>query len=107
MSDSTAHTILSVIRELTSNSVRHGKAGIVFVRGKIENGRLVFSVRDNGSGFPAMGRDDRRPGHFGLDGIGERIRRLNGTVEIGNLGDGSAAVSVSIPLPGADGENQQ
>jgi hypothetical protein len=47
MSDSTAHTILSVIRELTSNSVRHGKSRNVFVRGKTENGCLIFSVQDN------------------------------------------------------------
>jgi len=105
MSDSTAHTILSVIRELTSNSVRHGNSGKVLVSGKIENGRLIFSVKDNGSGFPAAEQNVQSTGHFGLDGITERIRRLNGTVTIGNLEGGGAAVTISIPLPGTEGVN--
>ena len=51
LSDSTAHAILSICRELVSNAVRHGKADKVQIAGELMDGAIRFSVRDNGRGF--------------------------------------------------------
>ena len=92
LSDSTAHAVLRMLRELTSNAVRHGKAKHVYVAGELVEGLMRFSVRDDGCGFTT----DRCPGpdqgHFGLDGIRERIKRLGGTFTLeSSPGDGTYA----------------
>ena len=97
--DTTAHAILCIIRELAANAVRHGGATAIWVAGNIENGRLSFSVRDNGTGFDPLAHPGPSEGHFGIDGIRTRIRRLNGRFEIeSSPGHGCRSI-VSIDLP--------
>ena len=99
LSDSTLHTILSVIREFASNGVRHGKATEIRVAGAIEGDKLLFSVRDNGRGFipsEAPGMDD---GHFGLQGVRERLRPLGGTLTVDSQPGRGCKCTVSINLP--------
>jgi signal transduction histidine kinase len=78
MTDSTAQAILCIIRELASNAISHGKASKIHVAGSIEGETLKFSVRDNGTGFDPMTRPGPREGHFGLDGIRDRVKRIGG-----------------------------
>ena len=82
LSDSTAHAVLSICRELVSNAVRHGKADKVQIAGELRDGAIRFSVRDNGGGFDPAKRPGQADGHFGLDGVAERIRRFNGQLRI-------------------------
>ena len=99
--DSTAHAILAIIRELTGNALRHGEATKVQVAGCIDNGSILFSVTDNGRGFDTGNCNGPRQGHFGLEGIRDRIRKLGGTFTIDSKpGEGTRA-AVTIPLPAA------
>ena len=82
ISDSTAHGVLNAVRELVSNAVRHGEASKIRIAGEVRNGTLSVSVRDDGCGFDPANRPGQAEGHFGLDGIAERIERLGGTFEI-------------------------
>ena len=82
LSDSTAHAVLRILRELTSNAVHHGKARHVRVAGELSNGKLTFSVKDDGCGFSMDGCPGPDLGHFGLDGIRERLKSLCGTFTI-------------------------
>ena len=81
-SDNTAYALLHIIRELATNAVKHGKASTIKVAGAIERQNLLISVIDNGCGFDPQNHPGIADGHFGLQGIAERIRRLNGTLEI-------------------------
>jgi len=102
-SDNTAHAILRIIRELVINAVRHGKAPRIWIAGRIENGKLLFSVRDNGSGFDHANCPGILQGHFGLEGIRERVGLLSGEFEItSEVGKGTEAI-VAIRIP-KDGE---
>ena len=82
ISDSTAHGVLNAVRELVSNAVRHGEAAKIRIAGEVRSGTLRISVRDDGCGFDPTNRPGQAEGHFGLDGIAERIERLGGTFEI-------------------------
>ena len=80
LSDSTAHNILHIVRELVVNAIRHGKATEVKVAGECHDGTISFSVADNGCGFDPATAPGPEQGHFGLLGIRERLKALNGTL---------------------------
>ena len=82
LSDTTAHALLSVIRELVANAIRHGRAREIRIGGEIESGVLRLSVTDDGRGFDPAVRANSACGHFGLDGARNRIERLGGSFEI-------------------------
>ena len=97
--DPTAHAILSVIRELVANAVNHGLAEHITVQGEIVGEDLVITVSDNGCGFDVSGVGSSDDGHFGLDGIRQRVMRLNGAFTITSQpGSGTSAV-IRIPHP--------
>ena len=99
--DTTAHALLSILRELTGNAIRHGGATRVEVAGSVEPDRIVFTVRDNGSGFDPASCAGPAQGHFGLEGVRNRLAKLGGAFTIESApGAGTTAV-VSIPLPAA------
>ena len=98
-SDNTAHTILKIIRELAANALRHGKATSLKIAGAIDDGKLLFSVRDNGCGFDPDLAPGISQGHFGLQGIAERLERLNGEMKIESSPGNGAKVTVTLPIP--------
>ena len=100
--DNTAHTILRILRELATNAVRHGKASSVRVAGSIEDGKLMFSVRDNGCGFDPATAPSMAEGHFGLRGIRDRINILDGTMSIESAPGKGTRVSITLTLPTED-----
>jgi len=98
VSDTTAHAIISIIRELASNAVKHGRATQVRIAGELLPDMLRFSVRDNGCGFDVNSRADSTQGHFGLDGIVERLRRHDGTLTLESSPGSGTRVVVTIKI---------
>ena len=99
--DTTAHALLSILRELTGNAIRHGGATRVEVAGSVEPDRIVFTVRDNGSGFDPAACAGPAQGHFGLEGVRNRLAKLGGAFTIESAPGGGTTAVVSIPLPAA------
>ena len=98
-SDNTAHAVLKIIRELATNALRHGKSTSLKIAGTIDDGKLLFSVRDNGCGFDPDLAPGISQGHFGLQGISERLERLNGEMKIDSTPGKGAKVTVILPIP--------
>ena len=99
LSDKTAHALLRIIRELVLNATRHGEATSVEVNGTIDNDKLRCCVADNGKGFDPQTAPGVLQGHFGIQGIHERIDELGGTFEItSTIGKGTRA-TITIPIP--------
>ena len=96
--DTTVHAILAVIRELVSNAVRHGNAWSIRIAGVMEGEMLLFSVTDDGSGFDVEHRKNSDEGHFGIDGIRERLARLEGSLSYETPRSGGTKAVVRIPL---------
>ena len=107
MDDSQAHAILSIVRELVSNAIRHGRATTVRVAGALQysgesaesarDSRILLSVRDNGTGFDPESAAGPANGHFGLTGIRDRINRCGGEFRI-ESGRAGTYARLSIPL---------
>lgn len=99
LTDMTARALYCMIRELAVNAIRHGHATSIHVAGCIENGRLLCSVRDNGEGFDPASAPGPEEGHFGLQGIRERMEAANGSVEIESSPGKGTRVVISMPAP--------
>ena len=96
ISDTTFHAILRMIRELVVNAVRHGEARHIAVRGTLDAQQLVFSVTDDGKGFDPENRPGQQEGHFGLQGIQERLNRLDGHMDITSAPGQGTCVTITI-----------
>lgn len=96
--DNSAHALMRIIRELTLNAIRHGKAKSVKIAGSVENGVLRFSVRDDGSGFDPDNCPGLRDGHFGLQGVRERIKKFNGEMSIESRSGTGTRIALSFVL---------
>ena len=58
---------------------------------------LVLSIYDNGRGFQ-VGELAKAPG-FGIEGMRERARLVNGTIEIRSVPDQGTRVVLRVPVP--------
>lgn len=99
LDESLAHTALCIIRELVANAIRHGKAKAVRIAGSLDGNRLLFSVCDDGTGFDADNCPGPAEGHFGIDGIGERVERYNGTLAFDSAPGNGTKVRVMLTVP--------
>lgn len=96
MSDSTAHAVLCIVRELCVNAVRHGGARSIQVAGAVESRSIRLSVRDDGRGFDPSKCPGPAEGHFGLQGIRERVARLGGRMTIESSEGKGASVIIEV-----------
>jgi signal transduction histidine kinase len=86
--------IYRLVQEAVNNCARHANARTVEVHVKREEGRVRFSVRDDGVGF-----DPRFVRGLGLLGMEERVRRLGGQLEIDSQLGRGAVILAELPLP--------
>ncbi len=96
MSESLRHAALCIIREATVNAIRHGRARNVAVSGGLDDGRLEFSVVDDGRGFDPAHAKGSKDGHFGLLGMNERAKAFGGAVTIVSSPGNGTEVSVVL-----------
>ena len=102
LTDNTAHAILRILRELAVNAVRHGRASVIRIAGSIERDTLRFSVTDDGCGFDVAHRPGIPEGHFGLQGVFERVETFEGKMSIESTPGKGTKVTVALNLPHAE-----
>ncbi|MBQ6247071.1 MAG: sensor histidine kinase, partial [Kiritimatiellae bacterium] len=98
LSDDTAHALLRIIRELASNAVRHGHATRIQIAGCLEADKIVFSVADNGCGFDPVLSPGVNEGHFGLQGVRERVASQGGSINIESRRSAGTRIVVSLKV---------
>ena len=86
--------VYRVVQEALTNTIRHARARRVVIHVNAGQERLALSVTDDGVGVdPSV----RRSG-FGLRGIEERVRELNGTVEMQSAAGRGSTLMIELPL---------
>ena len=99
ISDDTAHMVLRIVRELASNAVRHGHATAVTIAGTLDGETLRFSVTDNGTGFTPESSPGTAQGHFGLQGVRERLLSIRGQMVIDSNPGRGTRIKIALNIP--------
>jgi len=102
LSDTAVHVILKIIRELVVNAIRHGGAKHVRIAGERQGESLRFSVKDDGTGFDPAAAPGPLQGHFGLQGIRERLGDFDGTVDVSSAPGCGTKATVTMKLTKED-----
>ena len=91
--------VFRIIQEALQNSSKHANASKIFVQLSIQPHHLSAVIRDNGSGFDvqAVFQNPEKWDHFGLRGMKERAKLLNGEVSLESRKGEGTTVTVSIP----------
>ena len=103
LADDTAHVLMRILRELVQNAVRHGDASSVKIAGSLDGATLRFSVCDDGCGFDPETSPGVLQGHFGLQGVRERIKPYGGKLDIESSPGAGTKATVSIRIPDSGG----
>lgn len=92
------HELLRVAQEAVTNAVKHGHAPHIEVSLAFHPSEVRLRVIDDGCGFDPD-RDGAKPGHFGLIGMRERMKKLGGDFAIESRAGGGTTLSATVPLP--------
>ncbi|MCQ9185326.1 sensor histidine kinase [Streptomyces sp. IBSBF 2953] len=90
-----------VVRESTTNVLRHGDAGRCSVTLRRTAEGVVLTVENDGAGPAGAGGGSgltRAGGGSGLAGLRERLRGVDGTLTAGPVGTGAFRVVAEVPL---------
>ena len=86
-----AQVLLRCVQEMITNSVRHARAGNLWIRLSITTDGLAMSARDDG-----VGADNVAAGN-GLLGMAERLKQLGGKLEIESEAGAGFALHAWLP----------
>ena len=91
-----------VVREATTNVLRHSAAGTVTVELTEDGGRAVLTVTDDGRGGGLQVTVLGTSSGSGLAGLGERVGALGGELTAGPVDGGGYRVRAAVPLVPAE-----
>ena len=92
--------IFRIAQEALSNIARHAQARHIDIRMEFNQGHLVLTIRDDGTGFertPAP-TDLAAAGHYGLLGMQERSELIGATLDIRSSPGEGTTVVLDVPL---------
>jgi len=92
------HNVFLVAKEAVNNIVKHAHATSAWLRLRLEPGRFVLELEDDGRGLDA---EARKKGRNGLRNMGKRMSDIGGDFEIIPANSHGTIVRLSAPLPPA------
>jgi len=96
--DFIAGNLLLIAQEAISNALKHAKPqDITLCLSVVENG-LTLVIRDDGTGFDPDLAPGIQQGHFGLQGMRERMKRLGGTLTIESAPSSGTLLTARVPI---------
>lgn len=99
LSPSAQIAVLRIVQESLTNVRKHARVPRASVSLRFEPTQVVCQITDRGDGFePDAVGDGGREAGFGLAGMRERARFLDGTLDIHSTADDGTTVTVRIPL---------
>lgn len=95
---SAEHHLLRIGLEALTNALKYSGAGRIDIVLRFEAGCTTLVVRDDGCGMGQAASGDPSSGHFGLQGMRERVDKLGGVLSIESTPGCGTSVSVTLPI---------
>jgi NarL family two-component system sensor histidine kinase YdfH len=92
--DPVRETLIRAAAEALTNIARHARASRVDLRVTVSDGNVSMTVADDGCGFDP---GSIPAGHYGLLGIRERVRLLDGTFRLESAPQKGTILKIEIP----------
>jgi signal transduction histidine kinase/YHS domain-containing protein len=98
-------TLFRAAQEALTNAQRYSRAEQIRLRVGFLPDRVRLTIEDNGLGFdlPPRLHDFASGGHFGLLGIAERVKQLNGSLHLASTTGTGTCVEVELPFSAPQG----
>ena len=93
--DPIKETVLRAVTEALTNIANHARARNVAVNVHGKDNSLLVTIQDDGIGFDASAIPS---GHYGLLGVRERVRLVNGSFEIQSNNGKGTTIRIDIPV---------
>ena len=86
--------LLLLAQEAMTNSLKHSGAKRITAKLRFGTEDVSIAIEDDGSGFDPSLAPGQKDGHFGLQGMRERVKRLGGTIQIDSrIGSGTRVIA--------------
>ncbi len=94
-------TLYRIVQEGVNNIVRHAQATRAWIEVSRDAHHVTIAIRDDGKGFHGGGAGLSVPSQgFGLTGIAERVRMLDGTHVVTSSPGHGTTIEIRLPLQG-------
>jgi NarL family two-component system sensor histidine kinase YdfH len=93
--DSTKETLIRTLAESLTNIAHHAQAQNVEVKIEVKDKTIILTVQDDGIGFNTSSIPS---GHYGILGIKERARLVNGNFELQSHNGKGTMLKIEIPI---------
>ncbi|MDB6017161.1 MAG: integral rane sensor signal transduction histidine kinase [Pedosphaera sp.] len=98
LSEVMEENLLRIGQEALTNVIKHSSATLVTFELKFNAQSVILKITDNGRGFNPENSVGASEGHFGLVGIHERTKRLDGRLTITSAPGAGTVLAVEIPI---------
>lgn len=96
--DLVAGNLLLLALEAVTNSLKHASPRTIRVCLRFMEDQVELAVADDGCGFDPRQCPDQREGHFGLQSMRERVKRISGTIEIHSRPGHGTTIFTRVPI---------
>ena len=96
--DFMAGNLLLAAQEAVTNALKHSGSNRICVTVHYRQREISLTIADHGCGFDPASAPGQNDGHFGLQGMHERLKRLGGSVKLDTTPGGGTTVTLSVPL---------
>jgi len=93
--DPIKETLIRAVTEALTNIAHHAEAQNVEVNVGVKDKSVSVTIQDDGQGFDAASIPS---GHYGILGIKERVRLVNGSVDIQSENGKGTTLKIQVPL---------
>lgn len=95
--DFVAGNLLLLAQEGITNALKHADPRHIELCLDFSEHAVTLAIRDDGSGFDPATASGPHQGHFGLQGMRERIKRLGGTLTIASAPGQGTTITAQVP----------
>ena len=99
--DLIAGNLLLLAQEAVTNALKHSSASKIDIILRQAHGLWELTIADNGRGFDTTAAPGQDEGHFGLQGMRERTKRLGVEIEMASSPEHGTTLGVRVPMPSA------